>query len=794
MKYQLPGVSPRGREENIIQGEKWRFTLLTPRLIRMEYSEDGVFEDRPTQTVINRTFEPVSWRLTKKDGGFELYTDGMQISYDGEKFTKNGLSAHGQGGLHPYGAVWHYGENPGNLKGTARTLDLVDGACELQDGILSTVGCAVLDDSETLLLTEDGWVEPRRPGSIDLYLFMYGGDYEEALSDYYRLTGKTPMLPRYALGNWWSRYYEYTEESYRELVERFEREEVPFSVAVIDMDWHLVDDVDPKYGSSWTGFTWNKKLFPDPKRFLSWLHEKGMRTTLNLHPADGIRGYEAMYPQMAEAMGVDASVEEPVLFDIANREFLEAYFTYVMHPYEEDGVDFWWIDWQQGNNTKIPGLDPLWMLNHYHYLDSARDGKRPLTFSRYAGPGSHRYPVGFSGDTIMTWESLDFQPYFTNTASNIGYGWWSHDIGGHMRGYKDNEMAARWVQYGVFSPINRLHSSKSDFNGKEPWRYPMEIAEVMRQFLRLRHQMLPYLYTMNYRAHWENRPLIQPMYYSFPKDYTAYNVKNQYFFGTGLMVAPITTPQIRHLNTAKVQTWLPEGIWFDFFTGMIYSGGRLLDMYRGIHTIPVLARAGAIIPMTDEIQGAAALKNPSSLVLRVYGGADGAFTLYEDDNETMGCYEGDCVKTDMRLDWESKTFVIDGAKGNLSLVPGTRAYTVCLYGVNKTDVTVMVDGERVEAGVSYDEEMGCLTIRLEAVRSESRVLVSFATCSLRANPVEKKVFDFLNQAEIAFEQKERVYQTVRSSLSAAARIAQLQAMDLDRDLIGCVTELLTAWE
>ena len=107
-----------------------------------------------------------------------------------------------------------------------------------------------------------------------------------------------------------------------------------------------------------------------------------------------------------------------------------------------------------------------------------------MTFSRYAGPGSHRYPVGFSGDTVVTWESLQFQPYFTSTASNIGYGWWSHDIGGHMNGYKDDELEGRWYQLGVFSPINRLHSTKNEFNGKEPWRFKAEVRAAMDDFLR----------------------------------------------------------------------------------------------------------------------------------------------------------------------------------------------------------------------------------------------------------------------------------------------------------------------
>ena len=280
---------------------------------------------------------------------------------------------------------------------------------------------------------------------------------------------------------------------------------------------------------------------------------------------------------------------------------MEAYFKYLHHPIEQEGVDFWWIDWQQGNHCKIEGLDPLWIFNHYHFLDSAKNGKRPITFSRYAGAGSHRYPVGFSGDTITTWESLDFQPYFTLTASNIGYGWWSHDIGGHMMGYKNDEMVTRWIQFGIYSPIMRLHSSCSEFNGKEPWRYKKECEIVMSDMLRERHKMIPYLYTMNHKNYQDNIPLIIPMYYEHPENNEAYNFKNQYYFGSELLVAPITSPRIKDLNVSKVSVWLPKGTWYDIYTGMVYEGDRTLDMYRDLNSIPVFAHAGAIIPMTDDI-------------------------------------------------------------------------------------------------------------------------------------------------------------------------------------------------
>ena len=788
-------MEPVGREENTVQGKNYRFTLLTPCLIRMEYREDGKFEDRPTQSVWNRRFDAVPHRLVKDGEGFELFTDRMHVIYSGGPFSKNSLMVKAIGGLHPFGANWYYGEEDGNLGGTARTLDDVNGACALQDGILSQNGCAVLDDSKSLILTEEGWIEPRQGEGVDIYLFAYGNDYKEALNDFYRLTGKTPMLPRYALGNWWSRYYSYTEDSYKELVTRFEQEKIPFSVGVIDMDWHLVEDVDPKYGSSWTGYTWNKKYFPDPKRFMTWLHDHGMRITLNLHPAEGIRAYEEAYTRIAEELGnVDTANEAPVDFDIANRKFLEAYFKCVLHPEEEKGVDFWWIDWQQGNTTKVPGLDPLWMLNHYHYLDNARDGRRPLTFSRYAGPGSHRYPVGFSGDTHMTWDSLDFQPYFTSTASNIGYGWWSHDIGGHMLGYKNNEMAARWVQFGVFSPINRLHSSKSEFMGKEPWRYPMEIGAVMTDFLRLRHSLIPYLYTMHHRAYAENIPLILPMYYSYPQNREAYGVKNQYEFGTAFMVAPITTPKHSGVNRGKVQVWLPEGLYIDFFTGMIYSGGRTLDMYRDIHSIPVLAHAGAIVPMTGEILGTAAVHNPETLAIRVYGGADGSFSLYEDDNETNAYLKGEAVNTKMELNWEKKTFTISPAEGKLELIPAKRTIKVQFFGVKDSAVTVSVGGKEVSAEKTYDAAKSCLTVALPETSVTEELTVTMTEGGLGSNDVEGMIFDLLDRGELDFYEKEGVYALMQKKISTAAKLAQLQALNLEPELIGAVAEILTAYE
>lgn len=787
---------PLALAANIIAGEKYRITILTEGLVRLEYSEDGIFEDRATQMALFRDFSETSYRLLRTEDGIEIHTSRIQLVYNEKEFSSYGLSIQVKGNLSAYHSIWHYSEEVHDLGGTARTLDMADGEIPLDHGVVSRFGYSLLDDSKSQIILEDGQILPRKKGIQDLYFWGYGLDYKEALRDFYRLTGSTPMLPRYALGNWWSRFYAYSEDTYLALLDEFQKRELPFTVAVIDMDWH-VTDIDPKYGSGWTGYTWNRELFPDPPSFLKKLHERGLHVTLNDHPAEGVKAHEEMYVEMAKALGVDYENEDPVNFDIVSPEFVDAYFKYLHHPKEKEGVDFWWLDWQQGGNCKVEGLDPLWLLNHYHYLDNGREGKRAMTFSRYAGPGSHRYPIGFSGDTLITWESLEFQPYFTATASNIGYGWWSNDIGGHMLGYKNDELTARWVQFGAFSPILRLHSSRSEFNGKEPWRFKKEAELAMSEALRVRHRMMPYLYTMNYRSYAEGLPMILPMYYEYPQERNAYQVKNQYFFGTELIVAPVTAPRIANLNVAKVAVWLPEGLWHDIYTGVVYQGGRCMEMYRTLDSIPVLAKAGAILPFTEEIKGIQASKNPESFTIHVYSGADGSFELYEDDNETQGYEKGDCVKTRMTYeDREELKFTISPAEGNCALIPEKRTYRVYFHGFPREmaeDLAVISGTEKLPAKVFYEEESRSVVAEVADVNVQKALQFKAENrhC-MPENSTLKNCFDFLNQAEIEFLYKDAVYEVLSSGKSIPMIISHLSTMNLNNDLFGALLEQLTA--
>ena len=791
---ELYRIKTEGHAEDaaIIQGEKYRFTVLTEEMIRLEYCEDGKFEDRATQCVIDRKFKVPEYQVIENEESLEIITDKIHLVYNKQKFTDYGLSVQVRGNISVYHSIWHFGEEATDLRGTARTLDEADGAIELEHGIISRFGYGILDDSRSLVITEDGWVEPRKEDCIDIYFLGYGHEYEHCLKDYYHLTGKTPLLPRYALGNWWSRFYRYNDQEYKALMTRFEKEEIPFSVSVIDMDWHLVD-IDPKYGSGWTGYTWNKELFPDPKEFMTWLHDHGLKVTLNVHPAGGVQAHEEKYKEMAEAMGRDWEKEEPVNFDVTDQKFLKAYFEYLHHPNEEEGVDFWWLDWQQGGLSKIPGLDPLWMLNHYHYLDSGRRGKRRLTFSRYAGMGSHRYPVGFSGDTIISWKSLAFQPYFTANASNVGYGWWSHDIGGHMKGYRDEELSTRWIQFGVFSPIMRLHSSNSAFTGKEPWNYNAVSENIMKRYLKLRHEMIPYLYTMNYHASHDGQPLIRPMYYLEPEQPEAYEVPNEYYFGTELVVCPITEPTDKAAGTACVKAWIPEGKWYDIFSGLKYDGGRMLELYRSLEDIPVLAKEGAIIPLTDLTEYTNSVENPKELAVKIVPGKKNAFILMEDTGDTCEDKEENWAQT--KLEWINENeFIIHPANGNLDVIPKRRTWKMEFYGIADVDnLEVTVGGKAIETERIYDEKRHICQVNIPETEVTEQITISFSKgYLLRENNKPAEIFALLYQAKIEYEVKEKIYAYMKEGKTSSEMLGIIQAMHLPDSVYGMLSEVLLA--
>jgi len=685
----VPSFKPIANAQAIFAASNVRFTVLTNRMIRIEYGKDNVFEDRPSQVFWYRDQPVPPFKKTVTDKVVEIETDYLHLVY---KITRSGFASRNLSvTLKQSNMTWRYGDTArkaGNLKGTARTLDMVAGGTKLEDGLVSKAGWSVVDDSKTLVFDESGWLAPRSNNkflkisktSQDIYFFGYGHDIPALLRDYTKIAGEIPMIPRYILGNWWSRYWKYTQRELQSLMQEFRNRDIPLSVCIVDMDWHITETGNKSKG--WTGYTWNRELFPDPQGFVEWLHEQGLHTALNLHPAMGVYPHEEQYEELARWMDIDPQSRAPISFDISSPRFMEGYFEILHHPHEKMGIDFWWMDWQQGRKSRVAGLDPLWGLNHLHFQDLGRAGrKRPFIFSRWSGLGNHRYPIGFSGDTVILWRSLAFQPYFTATAANVAYGWWSHDIGGHF--FKDGtpELYLRWVQFGVFSPIFRLHSTNIASLERRPWMKPERMYHAARDAMQLRHALIPYIYSMAWRAHKTGISLVTPMYYGDMDSADAFEAKDQYFFGSELLVAPVLKPVNAKTGLAAQRVWFPAGSWINFINGGQVTGGKWRAIKSSLEDIPIFAKAGSIVPLAPKV-GWGGVENPKELDLYVFPGADNRFEFYEDDGETTDYQRGKYAITTFTL--EKDTFIIHPASGDTSLIPAQRAYRIHLRGVDET--------------------------------------------------------------------------------------------------------------
>jgi alpha-glucosidase len=693
------GGQPAANPASVVISGSARFTVLAPRLLRLEWSDNGQFEDRGTFAFPTR-FSAAPPQLTTRQEGRTLVIDTgelvLRYLQDSSKFLPHNLSI--TFSLNGKSVSWTPG-TPGlaNLRGTRRTVDGCEGDAALDEGILSRSGWALFDDSRSVVFNhEDGWVAPRpEHAQQDWYFFGYGHDYPGALAEYMRFGGKIPLIPRFVLGAWWSRYWAYSTQDMKDIVAGFEQHDLPLDVFVIDMDWHLPN--------TWTGYTWNRNLIPDPPALLDWLHKKGLKVTLNLHPAQGVQHFEEAYPEFARQMGVDPASQQDIPFRITDKRFVRSYFELLHHPLEDMGVNFWWVDWQQGDLSEMKGLDPLVWLNHIHFQDTARHGGRRMVYSRWGGLGNHRYQTGFSGDTVVGWPALQFQPYFTATASNVGYGWWEHDIGGHMGGATEPELFARWVQFGALSPALKLHGTKDPLTERRPWMYPEPVFEVIKAAFRWRYQLAPYIYTMARLAADTGVSLCRPMYYNYPEAEDAYAARYQYFFGDQMIAAPIVFPADPANGLAATDVWVPEGDWVDYTTKEVYTGPGWVRLVGGLARLPMLMKPGAILPLAPDFRGPSPrgmasgnldLQDRSRMLLAVFPGKEGRFRLYEDDSSSENYQQGECEWTEITTRmpelrrWEVH---IAAAEGHCPILPEERAWEIHLEASRRPE-RILVDG------------------------------------------------------------------------------------------------------
>ena len=747
------------REEATVRSGNARFTVLTPEMIRIEYSDKGVFEDRATFAIQNREMDVVPSFTQKEDNDF-LYIETNRIKLKYRKGTNPVIIPASPENLTitmPHNGqevVWYPGKpDPLNLKGTCRTLDGSDGdnkRSELENGMISRSGWAVIDDSWTSTRPDgsrsfalepndevgfEWWSERKDPQALDLYFMGYGSDYKKALADFTKIAGKIPLPPTYVFGYWYSRYASYSDEDYRRIMAELAENDIPTDVLILDMDWHWNGDkgCDSEGRGGWTGWSWNTNLLPNPQKLLDDIHANNLRVSLNLHPADGVnsvespRYYEAMKSELNSKYDTDGNIT----WSIDYPDFTKSFFKNIIREHEQEGVDFWWLDWQQHlTSHATPGLGETFWCNHVFFNDMKknRPERRPVIFHRWGGLGSHRYQIGFSGDALINFPTLAFQPYFTATASNVGYAYWGHDLGGHAftdeKIVNDPELMLRWIQFGVFTPIFRSHATKDERIERRMWKFSN--FPLMREAVKLRYALFPYIYTMARKTFDTGVGICRPLYYEYPDNDEAYTYEGEYLFGDNILVAPITEAA-QDGKTSLKEIWFPKGKWWSVATNEMIEGPCVRTMQFSDKDIPYFYRAGAMIPLNPQSVKRVTDK-PSQMVLDVVAGENGDDILYEDEGDNSD-YATRFATTQLRhnVDGKTETCVIAPRQGDATNLVERRSWTVNLLNA-ASPAEVRVNGKIIDqSGWDYNAAERKLSVRLPETNCDtpSEVIVRY---------------------------------------------------------------------
>ena len=712
-----------------------RFTVLTSQMIRIQYSSTAQFEDRATFAIVNRRLPVPEFTTETVDGYLYIRTEDLELRYKEGSIIKatdkkpDNLMVKFQ--LNGRTVTWYPGKDDSmNLLGTCRTLDQAWGDNKrqnLEKGLLSRAGWSIIDESPTTLRgdgsssyalepIDDGitwWANPVDKSAIDWYFLGYGHEYKKCIQDYTKVGGRVPLPPKYIMGYWYSRYWSYTADQFKQLIRDAENYDVPMDVLIMDMGWHK---------SGWTGWSWNTSLISQPRQLISYMHQHGVRTALNLHPSDGVGTHEDYYSALARDLGDTSG--GTILWKVEDYTFMKNFFKDVIRPHEKEGVDFWWLDWQQAltvgkhssdkSYTAAEGSETLgetFWCNHTFFEDMQKNRPelRPVIYHRWGGLGSHRYPICFSGDAWAAWSMLGYEIFFTSNASNVLYAYWGHDLGGHQGGNNDPELLLRWLQFGAFTPIFRTHATNSSSLERRIWKYSN--FEQLREAVRLRYKLFPYLYTAARETYDTGVGMNRPLYYDYPEDGNSYVYEDEYMFGNDMLVAPIYTPQTNGYSCRWV--WLPSGKWWDVTRSNLMPGGQAFYAGYTLDEFPVFYKAGSVIPFYPVQRSV--VTNPAEIILKVVPGASGSGKFYEDKGEGQE-YKGDAwamTTFEQERSESSVTLTIGGRQGSFEGMPTERKWTVQFLGTPASVILegITVNGNPVEAtDVVYDEETGTLTV------------------------------------------------------------------------------------
>lgn len=666
----------KSKENAVIIGDHYRITILSEVLIRLEYSKTNTFNDYPTTFAINRDFPVPAFTKKEDENYLVVSTNYFRLQYKkGYKFNKSKIAPENYLRIELLDSdkVWYYGHPEArNFKTTG------DLSKELKErlikGLYSTDGFVSIDDSSTMLIGEDGSLLDRikEEDYIDTYVFLYRRDFGKCLSNYYNLTGYPRLIPRYALGIWWNRNNAYSASEIKRLIHDFNKYGIPLSVLLLGSKWKDI------------GYNFNQDLILKPKELFNYLHERGICVGLEINPKDGI-------------LTTDANT---IPFNVLDKTFVKLYFESILNYLNNLGVDFYWnnYDGDIKNSTA---------LNYLYYKKYDSDSKRRgMVLTKDNTISAHRYPVLYSGESIVSWDSIKDLPYYNSLASNIGVSWWSHDIGGYKNGIEDWELYIRYVQLGCFSPIFRFSSEEGKYYKREPWKWDIRTLNMVRSYTELRHRLIPYLYSEAYNYSKTGLPIVQPLYYLNPSIYDEPEFRNEYYFGKDILVSPIVKEKDDVMNRAVERIFLPNGVWYDFKTGKKFPGGKRLIAFYKDEDYPVFARNGAIIPLSILGENLNITNSPKSMEIHIFPGRSNNYTLYEDDGYSDLFEEGYYIKTNIEYNYQQNnyTVIIRPVEGKKGIIPDNRNYKIRFRNTLEATDVIVYEKDELRSSNYYVED------------------------------------------------------------------------------------------
>lgn len=475
--------------KNIIQGNNYRITLLSERLVRLEYNKKGIFEDHKTSLVVNRNFPRVSYFRDTTETLLQIKTSYFTLTYVMEKPivpSKMMATSNLKISLNGTDKEWYPGHvEARNFGALNYSLDDFNNKLKLDKGLYSTDGFVSLDDSNSLIFDGNNYVE-RENKETDIYVFMYKKDLGLCLQDYFLLTGYPTLIPRYALGNWWYKDEDYNIYQVDEVIKNFIKSNIMLSVFILGdkaLDNYRLD---------------SKKF--NENNIRQYFDYYNIRYGLTINPDISITKDNDRYGELINILPPTVSSkkkkkgisDDRISFVPYNNDKIKVYFDTIINPLMKCRPSIFNIDYYNPSDKK-----GLWLLDNYHY-DMLNKEVRNVILTRNAGIAPHRYPILYTGKTKVSWDVLNAIPFYNLSAANMGVSWIAHAIGGFYGGIEDRELYIRYIQLGTFSPILMLASASGKYYKREPWKWNSLDQNIINYYLNLRNGLIPYIYRSLY--------------------------------------------------------------------------------------------------------------------------------------------------------------------------------------------------------------------------------------------------------------------------------------------------------